>query len=120
MPPIQYVTKDGLVCKADYDNETVRITARHQADPDFMNQWGLDAINAGQAYAHLERAPNTGGAVGGAHPDQFGNQLQEAPGTGVTVGVVDNGIKETHPLFDQSKISETIFCPPPSLSSIAS
>ncbi len=113
MPPIQYVTKDGLVCKADYDNETVRITARHQADPDFMNQWGLDAINAGQAYAHLERAPNTGGAVGGAHPDQFGNQLQEAPGTGVTVGVVDNGIKETHPLFDQSKISETIFCPPP-------
>lgn len=113
MPPLQYRTKDGLICKADYDKETERITARHQANPDFTNQWGLDAINAGQAYAHLERAPNTGGAVGGAHPDQFGNQLQEAPGTDVTVGVVDNGIKETHPLFDQSKISETIFCPPP-------
>lgn len=105
MPPIQYRTKDGLVCKADYDKETERITARHQANPDFTNQWGLDAINAGQAYAHLERAPRPGGTVSGAHPDQFGNQ---APGTGVTVGVVDNGIKETHPLFDQSKISETI------------
>ena len=110
MPPIQYRTKDGLICKADYDKETERITARHQANPDFTNQWGLDAINADQAYAHLELAPHTGGTVGGAHPDQFGNQLQEAPGTGVTVGVVDNGIKETHPLFDQSKISETIFC----------
>ena len=115
MPPTPVQTKDGCLSDGDYEKKVEEITLRYRENQDFKNQWGLRAINAGQAYARLELAPVPGGgAVGGAHPDQFGNQQQEAPGTGVTVGVVDTGIKETHPLFDQSKISEpmTIDCPP--------
>lgn len=96
MPTTPVQTKDGCLSEDAYNGQVREIAARHQADSDFGNQWGLGAINADQAYGHLELA------VG-----------QEAPGTGVTVGVVDNGIKETHPLFERSKISETIVCPPP-------
>ena len=115
MPPTPVQTKDGCLSDGDYERTVEERAVRYRENQDFKNQWGLRAINAGQAYARLELAPDTGGAVGGAHPDQFGNQQQEAPGTGVTVGVVDTGIKDTHPLFDQSKISEpmTIDCPPP-------
>ena len=115
MPPTPIQTRDGCLSDGDYERKVEETAVRYREDQDFKNQWGLRAINAGEAYARLELAPDTGGAVGGAHPDQFGNQEQEAPGTGVTVGVVDTGIKDTHPLFDQSKISEpmTIDCPPP-------
>lgn len=113
MPPTPIQTRDGCLSNGDYEDKVEERAVRYRENQDFTNQWGLGAINADRAYARLELAPDTGVAVGGAHPDQFGNQQQEAPGTGVTVGVVDTGIKDTHPLFDQSKISEPMTCSPP-------
>ncbi len=59
---------------------------------DFSNQWGLDAINADEAYAHL----------------QLSKGSNVVPGTGVTVGFIDTGIDSNHPLFRSSTISETL------------
>ena len=52
-------------------------------DPGFGNQWGLEAIGAHRAYAHV-------GLLAG--PDA-------APGAGVTVGVIDSGIDIEPPAF---------------------
>ena len=57
---------------------------------DFANQWGLGAINADRAYAHLELAK--GATV--------------EPGEGVTVGLIDTGIDTEHVLFADKTISE--------------
>ena len=54
--------------------------------------WGLDAVGAAQAYARI------GGKEGAF----------VAPGTGVTVGVVDTGIDLGHWEFDRDRVSETI------------
>lgn len=62
----------------------------HGNSTDFSNQWGLGAINADQAYAHLELA-------------RGGNA---EPGQGVTVGLIDTGIDTKHPLFAGATISE--------------
>ena len=54
--------------------------------------WGLDAVKAAQAYARLAQA--AGSAV--------------APGTGVTVGLIDTGIDTLHWEFDRDRVTETI------------
>ena len=54
--------------------------------------WGLDAVGAAQAYARI-------GVKEGAFV---------APGTGVTVGVLDTGIDLEHWEFDPDRVSETV------------
>ncbi len=61
---------------------------------DFRNQWGLAAINADMAYAHLYLS--TGSNTRG-------------PGYGVTVGFVDTGIDRTHSLFNPWNTTEYFF-----------
>ena len=56
----------------------------------FQNQWGLAAINADRAYAHLEL--------------KLGPDV--APGEGVTVGVLDTGIDGEDPAFRNKTIVE--------------
>ena len=60
-----------------------KIRTTHAEPTDFSNQWGLGAIRADYAYAHLELSK--GASV--------------KPGEGVTVGFIDTGIDLDHPLF---------------------
>ena len=63
----------------------------------FREQWGLSAIRANYALAHLR-------LVKGADINDGGN----LPGAGVTVGLIDTGIDEEHQSFGGVEISETI------------
>ena len=56
----------------------------------FKNQWGLEHINAGLAYANVELLK--GASV--------------APGAGVTIGFLDSGIDEDHPIFAGTTVTE--------------
>lgn len=85
----------GCVSSARYEEEGRRIAEIHRTRTDFSNQWGLGAIKADQAYAHLELAQG---------PDA-------EPGAGVTVGLIDSGIDTEHPIFAGTTIEETIIAP---------
>ena len=60
----------------------------YAADRNFEAQWGLHAINAHVAYGHVNLLEG---------PDA-------APGTGVTIGVIDTGIDAEHPIFEGKTI----------------
>ena len=85
----------GCLSSARYEQEGKRIAETHRTRTDFSNQWGLGAINADQAYAHLELAQGS----------------DAEPGAGVTVGLIDSGIDTEHPLFAGATIEETIIPP---------
>lgn len=80
----------GCISSARYEEEGRRIAETHRTRTDFSSQWGLGAIRADQAYAHLQLAK--------------GSNLE--PGQGVTVGLVDTGIDTGHFLFAEDHISE--------------
>ncbi len=81
----------GCISSSTYNEEHEKIAERYRNSNDFSNQWGLEAINADEAYAHLELLKGS----------------DVVPGQGVTVGFIDTGIEEDHPLFGGSTISET-------------
>ena len=68
-----------------------KVTA-YAEDPAIQLQWGLEAIRAPQAYAHLEL--------------EFGPDTP--PGKGVLVGVLDTGIDTAHPVFRNKNIIERL------------
>ena len=80
----------GCISSSQYSQEVENLRQIHGDSTDFSNQWGLGAINADRAYAHLELAE-------GANAE---------PGEGVTVGLIDTGIDTEHPLFAGTTISE--------------
>ena len=61
--------------------------ARHQG---FLNQWGLEYVNAHLAYGHVNLLEG---------PDA-------EPGAGVTIGLMDTGIDEGHPVFQGKTVTE--------------
>ena len=56
----------------------------------FNNQWGLDQINAGSAYANLELLKGEDAKAG----------------SGVTIGFIDTGIDTDHPVFAGKTVTE--------------
>ena len=84
-------TRDhGCVPESEYEELVQEIAATHAAESSFQNQWGLEAIGADRAFAHLELQ---------AGPDA-------RPGEGVTVGIVDSGIDASHPSFRNVNVIE--------------
>ena len=80
----------GCVLEPEYEG-LVEERATEYAEPaSFQNQWGLEAINAHQAYANLEL--------------QLGPDAK--PGEDVTVGVLDTGIDGAHPQFRNKTVVE--------------
>ena len=76
----QFVTQADLLAPA---------YAQHA---NFQTQWGLATINASLAYGHVE-------LLKGA---------SAAPGAGVTIGFIDTGIDDQHPVFAGKTITERL------------
>ena len=58
----------------------------------FQNQWGLEHMNAGLAYANIEVLKGE----------------DAKPGAGVTIGFIDTGIDQSHPMFAVKTFTEQI------------
>ncbi len=72
----------------EFNMQVETLAASYRQDASFLNQWGLLSINADRAYAHIDIATGT------------------APGTGITIGFIDTGIDQGHPLFEDNTINE--------------
>ena len=83
MPACIETATFGCISAARYKEELERITETHRDRLNSSSHWGLAAIKAEQAYAHLELAKGQ----------------NAAPGEGVTVGLIDSGIDQEHPVF---------------------
>ena len=83
----------GCLARDQWDRKIQEWATGYRAVPGFAKQWGLGAIHADRAYAHLK-------AVKGE---------DVKPGQGVTIGFVDSGIDQDHPSFQTTRISEEFF-----------
>ena len=72
----------------EFNARATELSAEYAADSNFEAQWGLHAINAHLAYGHVNLLEG---------PDA-------APGAGVTIGVIDTGIDDEHPIFEGKTI----------------
>ena len=83
-PPPCIPTHAGECLPAtEFLNAAEELGEEYRRDLNFDNQWGLDAIGAHRAYGHVSLLQG---------PDA-------APGAGVTIGVIDSGIDDEHPIF---------------------
>ena len=83
-PPPCIPTHAGECLPAtEFLNAAEELGEEYRRDPNFDNQWGLDAIGAHRAYGHVNLLQGPGAA----------------PGAGVTIGVIDSGIDDEHPIF---------------------
>ena len=80
----------GCVLEPEFEALVEEVAGEYAEPSSFQNQWGLEAINADQAYANLEL--------------QLGPDA--APGEGVTVGVLDTGIDGADPAFRDKTVIE--------------
>ena len=89
-PPCVETYDQGCLIHPEYEVLVEEIAPEYTEPSGFQNQWGLAAINADRAYAHLEL--------------KLGPDV--APGEGVTVGVLDTGIDGEDPAFRNKTIVE--------------
>ncbi len=90
-PPPCFQTADfGCAQEAEFRRLQAERAAPYAEETAFLNQWGLDAINAARAFANVELVEGAG----------------TVPGAGVTVGFLDTGIDLEHPLFTGSVTEE--------------
>ena len=82
----------GCLTRAELNEKVQEWATAYRAVPGFGKQWGLGAVHADRAYAHLK-------AVKGE---------SVKPGQGVTIGFVDSGMDRSHPSFATNKVSETL------------
>ena len=75
---------------AEFASAATPRAAAYREDASFASQWGLEAIRAHWAYAHLETLEGE----------------DAEPGSGVTIGFVDTGIDRQHPIFAGKTITE--------------
>ena len=89
-PPVECIPTHAGEClpAAEFQATADDLAEQYRRDPNFDNQWGLDAIGAHRAYGHVNLLQG---------PDA-------APGAGVTVGVIDSGIDAEHPIFAGKEI----------------
>ena len=78
--------------KEDFDDRAHALAETYAAHDQFGNQWGLAAIGADRAYAHVDLL--RGEPV--------------APGAGVTIGFLDSGIDQFHPMFTGTRVTEVL------------
>ena len=90
-PPPCIPTHAGECLPAtEFLNAAEELGEEYRRDLNFDNQWGLDAIGAHRAYGHVSLLEGP----------------EAAPGTGVTIGVIDSGIDAEHPIFQGKTIHQ--------------
>ena len=83
LPPQECIPLHDGTCASigDFNSRAGRLAEEYRLETPFRNQWGLGAIGADRAYAHI-------------------NLLKgESAGAGVTIGFIDSGIDTTHAMF---------------------
>ncbi len=83
-------TSEGCLTTLEYTERIETLKEIHSSHAGFANQWGLETIKAAEAWAKLELKHGTG----------------TAPGDGITLGVIDTGIDENHPVFAGKTVTE--------------
>ena len=86
------IHEEGCLSPAQFEEKAAALAGEIRHRPDFFQQWGLAAIKADKAYAHLALVE--------------GDDVR--PGEGQTIGIIDTGIDETHPLFEGTTITEEL------------
>ncbi len=88
----EYITlHDGTrVSTTEFNARAARIAQGYADHPAFKIQWGLGSIGAERAYAHVHLLEGE----------------NAAPGSGVTIGFIDDGIDTEHPIFAGKSIAE--------------
>ena len=89
-PPAPCIPTHAGEClpATEFLNAAEELGEEYRGDLNFDNQWGLDAIGAHRAYGHVSLLEGP----------------EAAPGTGVTIGVIDSGIDDEHPIFQGKTI----------------
>ena len=82
--------EEGCLSVEAYAERASALAESLRMQPNFPAQWGLGAIDAHQAYAHLALAE--------------GQDIQ--PGEGQTIGILDTGIDQDNPLFADKTLTE--------------
>ena len=90
--PCVRVHDESCLAEPEYQELAEEIAGPYAQRSSFRSQWGLEAIRADEAYAHLEL--------------RFGPDV--APGAGVTVGVLDTGVDTEHPQLRDKNIVERL------------
>ena len=88
--PTCFSTSEGCLTTTQYRARVQTIKRTHTNDAGFTNNWGLNAVKAGEAWAKLQLKHGTG----------------TAPGGGITLGAIDSGIDEAHPAFTGKTVTE--------------
>ena len=82
---------DGDCVTAEaFEQSATDLVGDHTGETGFTNQWGLGHMNTGRAYANLELLK--------------GDNAE--PGAGVTIGFIDTGIDQSHPVFSGKTVTE--------------
>ena len=74
----------------DFNARAAQLAQGYADHPTFKNQWGLGSIGADRAYAHVNLLEGE----------------NAAPGAGVTIGFIDDGIDLEHPIFAGKRVTE--------------
>ena len=76
---------------AEFRTAAAPLATNYRREENVANQWGLADVGAHWAYAHLELLEGE----------------DAKPGAGVTIGFIDSGIDQNHPMFAGATLSET-------------
>ena len=88
-----FSTFAGCLTEVLYKDLFQAIKITHTIHPGFTNQWGLDKIKAADAWSQLQLKYG---------PDTV------PPGDGITLGAIDTGIDENHPVFAGKTVTEVL------------
>ena len=88
-----FSTFAGCLTEVLYKDLFQAIKITHTIHPGFTNQWGLDKIEAADAWSQLQLKYG---------PDTV------PPGDGITLGAIDTGIDENHPVFAGKTVTEVL------------
>ena len=82
--------EEGCLPIEEFEERATALAEDYRSRGNFPAQWGFAAINAHEAYARLALAE--------------GEDVE--PGAGQTIGMIDTGIDEAHPLFYGKTVTE--------------
>ena len=88
-----FSTFTGCLTEVLYKDLFQAIKTTHTIHPGFTNQWGLDKTKAADAWSQLQLKYG---------PDTV------PPGDGITLGAIDTGIDENHPVFAGKTVNEVL------------